>query len=208
MAGVLEDTLELPEGSSGIAEFVRRAQNGDRKAFEEIFRRYERRIFNFVHQIIGNPDDAVDLTQDVFVRVFNGLGELRAEEAFNSWIYRIAINISRDHLRRVRRVRMDSLEQGGRTDDDDESAGIEIPDWSENPEQMVELDEMQQAVRKAVAALPEHYRSVVILHHLQGMEVTEIAKTVGCRVGTVKSRLSRGRDELKRRLERYVAGNG
>ncbi len=200
--------MELPEGSSGIAGFVRRAQKGDRKAFEEIFRRYERRIFNFVYQIIGNSDDAVDLTQDVFVRVFNGLGELRAEEAFNSWIYRIATNISRDHLRRVRRVRMDSLEQGGRTDDDEESTGIEIPDWSENPEQMLELDEMQQAVRKAVAALPEHYRSVVILHHLHGMEVTEIAKIVGCRVGTVKSRLSRGRDELKRRLERYVADNG
>jgi RNA polymerase sigma-70 factor (ECF subfamily) len=199
--------LDLVGGDSSISELVRRAQGGDRQAFETIFHRYERRLFNFVYQVIGNADDAADLTQDVFVRIYNGLGELRAEDAFNTWIYRIALNLCRDHLRRTRRIRTESIEQGGRSNDEDESAGIEIPDWSDNPEQVLQTDEMQEAVRRAVRALPEHYRNVVVLHHLQGMEVTDIARIVGCQVGTVKSRLSRGRDELKRRLEKYMTGD-
>lgn len=194
------------ESVTPITDLVIKAKGGDRKAFEEIHRRYEKRIYNAIYQMLGDVEDATDLTQDVFIRIYNGLSDLRAEEAFNSWIYRVAINLCRDHVRKFRRIRLDSLEQGGRPDEEGAGSAIEIPDWTDNPERIVEREEMQQAVRTAVSALPEHYRSVVILHHLQGMDVTEIAKVVGCRVGTVKSRLSRGRDEIKRRLERYLEG--
>jgi len=198
--------LAFPEEQDFLSKLLQKARGGDNKAFEEIFHLYERRIYNLIYQMIGNADQAADLTQDVFLRVLKGLKDLRVDEAFNSWIYRVAVNMCRDHIRRVRPVRIDSLDQG-RSQDDEDGGTIEIPDWSGNPENLVELDEMQGAVRRAVAALPEHYRSVVVLYHLQGKAVAEIASILGCRIGTVKSRLSRGRDELKRRLENYVAGN-
>jgi len=188
-----------------LSNLLRQAREGDTQSFAEIFRLYERRIYNLIYQMIGNADESADLTQEVFVRVFKGLKDLQADEAFNSWIYRVTLNMCRDHIRRVRRVHVESLDRG-RGEEDEDRGTVEIPDWSEEPGRKVELEEMQQVVRRAVAALPEHYRSVVVLHHLHGKEVSEIAAILRCPLGTVKSRLARGREELKHRLESYMAG--
>lgn len=181
---------------------VARAREGDAAAFEEIYRRYDRRIYNTVLQIVRNDDDAADITQESFVRAYRSLKNLRSDEAFTSWLFRIAINLSRNHLRSRPHFRMESLDEYATSEDGDHE--LQIPDSTHDPARAVESGEMQATVRRAVAQLSAAHREVITLHHLEGMRVDDIARILNCSVGTVKSRLSRARDELKRKLRSYV----
>jgi RNA polymerase sigma-70 factor, ECF subfamily len=192
-------SLELP-----VADWVRRAQEGDVRAFEQLFEQYHRGIYNTVYQMTRNEADAADLTQEVFIRAYRALPRLQTPEAFTAWLYRIAVNLSRNWLRDRGRVRVESLELPG--EDGEESSTREIADPSGDPSTLVQTQDLQERVRKAVAGLSEDHRAVVTLHHLQGMPVEEIAGVMGCSIGTVKSRLSRARDHLKRKLAGYVEG--
>ena len=183
-------------------ELVARAREGDATAFEEIYRRYDRRIFNTVLQIVRNEEDAADITQEAFVRAYRSLKNLRSDEAFTSWLFRIAINLSRNHLRSRPHFRMESLDEFATSGDDEQE--LQIPDTTHDPARAIETHEMQNFVRKAVGQLSAAHREVVTLHHLEGMRVDDIARILNCSVGTVKSRLSRARDELKRKLRSYV----
>jgi RNA polymerase sigma-70 factor, ECF subfamily len=181
---------------------VSSAREGDAAAFEEIYRRYERRIYNTVYQVVRNDEDAADITQEAFIRAFRSLRNLRSDEAFTSWLFRIAINLSRNHLRSRPHFRVESLDQFATSEED--SQELQLPDSTHDPARMVENREMQATVRKAVGSLSAAHREVVTLHHLEGMRVDDIADILHCSVGTVKSRLSRARDELKRKLRSYV----
>ena len=186
-------------------EWVRRAQAGDLQAFEQLFDHYQRGIYNVIFQMVRSEADAADLTQDVFVRAWKALPRLDAPEAFTSWLYRIATNLSRNWIRDNTRVRKESLDQpmGG---DEDEGSTREIADFSGNPADVVQTQAVQDVVRSAIEGLSEDHRTVVTLHHLDGMPVEDIAKVMHCSVGTVKSRLSRARDHLKRKLAGFVGG--
>ena len=192
-------SLELP-----VADWVRRAQEGDVRAFEQLFQQYHRGIYNTIYQMTRNEADAADLTQEVFVRAYRALPRLQTPEAFSSWLYRIAVNLSRNWLRDRGRVRIESLELPG--DDGEEGNTREIADPTGDPSVLVQTQDLQERVQKAVAGLSPDHRTVVTLHHLQGMPVEEIARVMGCSIGTVKSRLSRARDHLKRKLAGYVEG--
>jgi RNA polymerase sigma-70 factor (ECF subfamily) len=192
-------SLELP-----VADWVRRAQEGDVRAFEQLFQQYHRGIYNTIYQMTGNDADAADLTQEVFVRAYRALPRLQTPEAFTAWLYRIAVNLSRNWLRDRGRVRIESLEMPG--DDGDEGNTRDIPDPSGDPAAQIQARDMQERVRKAVAGLSPDHRAVITMHHLQGMSVEEIARAMDCSIGTVKSRLSRARDNLKRKLAGYVEG--
>jgi RNA polymerase sigma-70 factor (ECF subfamily) len=138
----------------------------------------------------------------VFVRAFRALPRLQSPEAFTSWLYRIAVNLGRNHLRDAARARTESLELGG---DEDEGGGQrEIADTTGNPEALALSKDMGRRVRQAIATLSEDHRTVIALHHLEGVSVEEIAQIMNCSVGTVKSRLSRARDHLRRKLAAYV----
>lgn len=182
-------------------ELVRRAKNGDVKAFEELFSRYHKRVYSLIYRMLGDENDASDLTQEVFVRVYNSLGKLRAEEAFFTWLRTVAVNMCRDFMRR-KQPKMESLDSKVQLEDGEVER--DLPDQSIGPEKMFLNADRDRAVKRAVASLADNHRMVVVLHHLEGMDVTEISKLLKTPVGTVKSRLGRARDELRRKLGAYV----
>ena len=192
-------SFELP-----VTDWVRRAQEGDVRAFEQLFQQYQRGIYNTIFQMTRNEADAADLTQEVFVRAYRALPRLQTPEAFTAWLYRIAVNLSRNWLRDKGRVRVESLELPG--DDGEDGGTREIADPSPDPEAQTQTKDMQERVQRAIAGLSPDHRAVVTMHHLQGMSVEEIAGVLDCSIGTVKSRLSRARDNLRRKLAGYVEG--
>lgn len=192
-------SLDIP-----VADWVRRAQEGDVRAFEQLFQQYHRGIYNTIYQMTRNDADAADLTQEVFVRAYRALPRLQTPEAFTAWLYRIAVNLSRNWLRDRGRIRVESLELPG--EEGEEGNTREIADPSGDPAALLQTRDMQERVQKAIAGLSPDHRQVVTLHHLEGMPVEEIARVVGCSIGTVKSRLSRARENLKRKLAGYVEG--
>jgi RNA polymerase sigma-70 factor (ECF subfamily) len=186
-------------------DWVRQAQTGDLQAFEQLFNHYQRGIYNTIFQMVRSEADAADLTQDVFVRAWKALPRLEAPEAFPSWLYRIATNLTRNWIRDNTRIRQESLDQPFQGDED-EGGTREIPDLRAEPAALAQTRDVQDVVQKAVMGLSPDHRMVVTLHHLDGMPVEEIAKIMKCSVGTVKSRLSRARDHLRRKLAGFVEG--
>ncbi len=183
---------------------IRKVREGDIPAFEKIFAGYQRRVYNLIYRMVGNEQDAADLTQETFVRVFQSRHRLSADEAFLPWLRTIALNLCRDHFRRAgRRIRADSLDEP-RTFDDGK-AEREVEDWSSNPELLLRRKDLQAAVQRALSLLSEDQREVVVLHHIEGMDVRDVANALRIPEGTVKSRLARARDELKRKLGHYIA---
>ena len=205
-----EEEDEAPDRASAISpekqaflETLQRAKEGDLKAFEEIYQLYHRRIYNAVYGMLGDADDAQDVTQDVFMRLHDALPTLRADEAFSTYLYRIALNLCRDRARRKKRVRFQSIDTP-RADDDGDVEPMDFPDQGKLPEETVNTDELQQRVREAVTTLSTDHKAVIVMHHFQGMEVNDIAGILGVPTGTVKSRLARGRDQLHRKLRSYL----
>jgi RNA polymerase sigma-70 factor (ECF subfamily) len=147
---------------------------------------------------------AADLTQETFIRVYRSLPELRDARAFQSWLYRIAANIVRDERKRARlpTVSLDELVEGK----EGEAAEREFADWSDNPERKLVQQELSQAVDCAVASLSPEHREVIVLHHLRGLEVRDVARVLQIAEGTVKSRLGRARAILRRKLAPLVEG--
>jgi RNA polymerase sigma-70 factor (ECF subfamily) len=182
---------------------LQRAKEGDVDAFEEIFQLYHRRIYNAVYGMLGDPDDAQDVTQDVFMRLHDALPTLRADEAFSTYLYRIALNLCRDRARRKKRVRFQSIDTP-RTDDEGEAEPMDFPDMGKLPEETLTNEELQRRVREAVGTLSHDHKTVIVMHHFQGMEVNDIARILSVPTGTVKSRLARGRDQLHRKLRGYL----
>ena len=184
-------------------ELIEESKRGNTSAFEALFHRYQKRIYNLVYRMVGNEQDAADLTQEVFVRVYNSLHTLRAGEALMGWLRTVAVNITRDHFRKTsRKVRTDSLDSKIQLDDGEVER--EIEDWSNNPERALDRKDVQEAVQRAMNSLSDEHRIIVTMHHIEGMDVKEIAKMLKVPVGTVKSRLARARGELKRKLGHYV----
>ncbi len=185
-----------------IVELVKRAQTGDLTAFEQLFNHYQRGIYNLVYQMVRNDSDAADITQDAFIRAWKALPRLQAPEAFGSWLYRVATNLGRNWIRDHGRVRTESLDQP--FSDDEEGGQRDIADLTKDPAQTLQTSDMKDVVQKAIMTLSDDHRTVVTLHHIEGMSVEEIAGIMDCSVGTVKSRLSRARDHLRRKLAGYV----
>ena len=207
------DEVEIASGRSSGApkdpakvaflKVLQRAKEGDRKAFEEIYQLYHRRIYNAVYGMLSDADDAQDVTQDVFIRLHDALPTLRADEAFSTYLYRIALNLCRDRARRKKRVRFQSMDTP-RADSEGDVEPMEFPDLGKLPEELLTGDELQLRVREAVQTLSEDHKSVIMMHHFQGMEVNDIAAILDVPSGTVKSRLARGRDQLHRKLRSYL----
>ncbi len=182
---------------------LQRAKEGDRNAFEEIYNLYHRRIYNAVYGMLSDADDAQDVTQDVFIRLHDALPTLRADEAFSTYLYRIALNLCRDRARRKKRVRFQSIDTP-RTDSEGDVEPMDFPDTAKLPEEALTNDELQTRVREAVQTLSVDHKAVIVMHHFQGMEVNDIADILKVPTGTVKSRLARGRDQLHRKLRTYL----
>jgi RNA polymerase sigma-70 factor (ECF subfamily) len=171
------------------AELVERHLRGDGAAFDAIVDRYERRVYAVALRMCGEVEDARDVTQDVFVSALRSLKTFRSEAKLSTWLHRLAINASLDHLRRRRRRDARPLE--------DVHA---VADPGLGPDERAADAERAAAVHRALAAVSPEHRAVVVLHDLQGLEYAEIADALGMALGTVKSRLHRARLELARLL--------
>lgn len=184
-------------------ELVRRSRGGDVQAFEQLFERHSGRVYSIALHMLQDETEAADVTQDVFVRVYQGLGKLKADAAFVTWLRTVTVNACRDVLRRRSKIRIESLDaqidQG-----DGRAISRELPDWSANPEKSMDEKFMRDVVRSAIGTLSQDYREVVTMFYVDKMDIAGIAEVLGSPVGTIKSKLSRARAELKRKLECYV----
>jgi len=164
--------------------------------------RYQQRVYNIVFHFVLNRTDADDVTQEVFLQAFRMLSTLRSEGAFATWLYRIAVNRARNFCRDRAQGHTISLEESIEVEED--LLERQVPDSSWDPAVLVQQQAIQEKVRQVIATLSEDHQAVVILHHLEGMSLDEIARTLAIPEGTVKSRLARARDELKRKLRSFV----
>ena len=177
-----------------------RVKDGELDAFNVVMKRYERRLFGFIVNLVGSPQEAEDILQDTFLRAYRNRAQWNGRRAkFSTWLYAIAINRARDILRKRRRFLVRSLEdQAG---EGREVADV-VPDRRENPRRSAERAELSNRLMRAFQDLPRQLREVLLLSECEGLDYREIAAVVGCSVGTVKSRAFRARKELRRSLER------
>jgi RNA polymerase sigma-70 factor (ECF subfamily) len=180
---------------------VRRVQAGNTEAFEELVRRYERKVYNITYRLMGNEQDASEALQDAFMRAFRFIGKFQFKSSFFTWLYRIATNVSLSKLRKREKIDTVSIDQPVNEAGD---LPFEIPDLKYGPEKLMKQRELRAAIQKAVEELPEDYRSVVVLRDLEGLSNEEVSKILKLSVAAVKSRLHRGRLVLRERLVSYV----
>lgn len=179
-------------GTLADGELVLTAVSGREAAFEELVRRYQRPIASYVYRMVGDYDAALDLTQEVFIKVYNSLARYRAEFKFSTWIYKIAHNTAIDHLRRhtVRDHIMTSGTDGSRSE-------IAIESRRLTPEQESEREERRSEIESVVQSLPAAYRELIVLRHSHDLSYDEIAEVTGLPLGTVKNRLFRAREAMR-----------
>jgi len=187
-----------------VALLVRRCVAGDAAAWEEIVRSYNRRIYNLCYRFAGSSDDAEDLTQEVFIKVFRTLPSYDSSKgAFITWVTTMTRNLLVDHFRRTRQDRMtDSLDSASSDREDAMPLSEQIEDQSAPPDAHVRSREAKEAVHAAIGKLSPELREALILRDLQDMDYKDIAQVLKVPEGTVKSRINRGRAELARLLER------
>ena len=178
-------------------ELVDRAKGGDEDSFNQLILRWERPIYALAYRVIGREEDARDACQDTFLRAFRALPGFKGEAKFSSWLYRIALNLCRDWIRRQRRAPTVQLPEGA---DPVEMAGEQGP--AESIEELVSRRELSAVVEEAMALLPEEQRTAIILKEYHGMTFQEIADLQGCPLSTVKTRLYQGLSVLRRHLEK------
>ena len=177
---------------------------GDAAAWQEIVQQYHRRIYNICYRFSGSPDDASDLTQEVFIKVYRTLSSFDGTRAgFMTWVTTVTRNLLVDHFRKGKYDRItDSLEATPGNQEDGLTVGEQLEDHSPSPEEQVQSQQTRKMVQTALQQLSPELREAVILRDLQDMDYKEIALVLKIPEGTVKSRINRGRTELARLLQR------
>ena len=173
-------------------QWVEEARNGSQPAFEQLVRLYEKRVFSLALRMCGNPQDAAEAAQDAFLAAWQGLRFFRGESSFSTWLYRLASNACVALLRREGRHRA----AAGPSLDDSE-LNLDIPDRTASPQAAAEGAELRRQIEAGLAALPLEQRQVLVLREMHQLSYEEIAATLEVDVGTVKSRINRGRKRLR-----------
>lgn len=176
----------------GDFQLAQLAATGDVGSFEELYRRHHRRVYSICLRMLQNPTEAEDLTQDVFVQLFRKIGSFRGDSAFTTWLHRMTVNQVLMHFRK-RNVKLEKTTEEGETPE-------QIVMGTGNPDRMPIVDKI--ALQDAVDQLPLGYRNVFLLHDVQGYEHEEVAKILGCSVGTSKSQLHKARLKMRKLLLR------
>ena len=178
---------------------IRRAQRGDADAFEQLLLEHQKNVYHLCDRMAGNPDDAMDLSQETFLRAWRCLDQYQFASAFSTWLYRLCSNICIDFLRKRRRQQTVPLTF---EDADGEEKTYAVPDAQPLPEEQVELKLTRETLAAAMAQLLPEHRAVLQLRVVNEMSYEQIADVLDIQIGTVKSRLSRARNQLKKILER------
>ena len=187
-----------------VASLVRRCVAGDAVAWEEIVERFNRRIFNICYRFTGSQDEAQDLAQEVFIKIYRTLKTYDVDKgAFMTWVATLTRNLLVDHFRKGKQDRLtDSMDEPISSEDDSLSVADKLEDMGPTPDAKLQTRETQEMVQKALQRLSPELREAVILRDLQDMDYREIAVALKVPEGTVKSRINRGRTELARLLSR------
>lgn len=186
----------MPDNDNSSADdksLVRAAQKGDMVAFEELVSRHRDKIYARAYSMMRNEEEAIDLSQEAWVKAWQRLKQFQGESSFGTWMTRIVINLCLDQLRRHKRQRAESIEAM-----DEESGGVErhMPVVAVNPTERLERVELRQRIDQALGQLSEAHRTAIVLCEFEGMEYKEIAKTMNCSIGTVMSRLFYARRKM------------
>jgi len=180
-------------------DLIEKAKSGDIEAFEQLIISCEKKVFNIAYRMIGNYDDANELAQEVFIKAFRSIKNFKGDSLFSTWIYKITANVCLDELRKRKNKNILSLDQDIELNDGDVKR--QISDNAPSPDMEVESKEIKTIVNESIQQLPDDYKSVIILRDIQGFSYDEISKIVNCPEGTVKSRLNRARQALKKILQ-------
>ncbi len=173
-------------------ELTQAAAAGNMMAFEEIYQRHHRRVYSICLRMLQNATEAEDLTQDVFIQLYRKIGSFRGDSAFTTWLHRLTVNQVLMHFRK-RNVKFEKTTEEGETP-------VQVVGGTENPRKMPVVDKI--AIENAIAQLPNGYRNVFVLHDVEGYEHEEVAKILGCSVGTSKSQLHKARLKLRKLLQK------
>ena len=173
-------------------KWIQAARKGDPDAFAELVRLYEKKVFALTTRLCGNPDDAAEAAQEAFLSVWQGLPSFRGDAAFSTWLYRLTHNACTDLLRREGRHRA-----AAGPSFNDEEATVSVPDPTPSPQERVEEKELRRQLEEGLATLSPEYRAVLVLRELHQQSYDEIARILSLDLGTVKSRISRGRRQLR-----------
>ena len=203
---ILQESLPVERASSGFMkpketidiksakdyELTKLSAKGDMMAFEEIYNRHHRRVYSICLRMLQNTTEAEDLTQDVFIQLHRKIGSFRGDSAFTTWLHRLTVNQVLMHFRK-RNVKFEKTTEEGETP-------IQIVGGTQNPRKMPVVDKI--AIEDAIAQLPDGYRNVFVLHDVEGYEHEEVARILGCSVGTSKSQLHKARLKLRKLLQK------
>ena len=203
---VLLDTAEGKETKKGFIkeeakvnvseltdyELTQRSSKGDMVAFEEVYQRHHRRVYSICLRMLKNTTEAEDLTQDVFIQLHRKIGSFRGDSAFTTWLHRLTVNQVLMHFRK-RNVKFEKTTEEGETP-------VQVVAGSGNPRKMPVVDKI--ALEHAIAQLPNGYRNVFVLHDIEGYEHEEVARILGCSVGTSKSQLHKARLKLRKLIKK------
>lgn len=185
-----------------VKDLIEKAQQGDLSAFEELVLKYQDKVYSHCRYLAANPDDAQDLAQDVFIQAFKGIKSFRHDADFGTWLHRITVNLWINFCRRNKKVVTLSIDEPIYARESELTR--ELAASEEGPMEKVERREFNTMVQSALSRILPEFRTVLILRELEGYNYDEIAAALGCSLGTVKSRINRGRKSLKKELEKQL----
>ena len=194
---------------SAEAEILAGLCEGSEAAFDWLVTRYQASVYNLVYQILEDSNDAPDTVQEVFIKIFRGIRDFKGQSSLKTWIYRIAVHEASNQRRwwtrhRRREVSLEAPLSLNNEEGDETTLAGSLPDLAESPYELAENSELHAVVQKALAEIPAPFRTVLILRDVEDLSYEEIAEVLQVRVGTVKSRLARGREILRPKLARYL----
>jgi RNA polymerase sigma-70 factor (ECF subfamily) len=177
---------------------VERVQKGDKQAFDVLVLKYQNKIIQLIYRYVHDPEEAQDVAQEAFIKAYKALGRFRGDSAFYTWLYRIAINTAKNYL--VASSRRPPKSDIDAQDAEQYEGAVGLKEYA-TPERMLLRDEIQTSIARAIDELPDELRTAITLRELEGLSYEEIAQTMDCPIGTVRSRIFRARDAIDTRLK-------
>ncbi len=178
---------------------VKRSKSGDIEAFEQLIFDYQKKAYNIALRVMGNQEDAKDMCQEAFIRIFKSIEGFKEQSSFSTWMYRIVTNVCLDEIRKKKKIETVSLD--GTYETENGQIHFETASDDDTPEEAYIRTEKKRIVLKSINELSEEYKTVIVLRDIQGFSYEEIANILCCSIGTVKSRINRGRNTLKDKLK-------
>jgi RNA polymerase sigma-70 factor (ECF subfamily) len=183
-------------------ELIQAVVTGEKAAFDVLVKRHKVRLYNYLLRLLRNPDEAEEVAQETFVRAYIHAEKYRTIARFSTWLYTIGTNLVRNRIRKYKsRPKFFSLALGRSDDDEDDRGSIDLPDDADNPDRTLEKQELQELVAQGIEGIPLRYREAFVLREINQFTYEEIAEITGLKLGTVRSRINRGRGHFRAIME-------